>query len=156
VLIEGEEVSTFFEDQETFFLHFTSVRLFSSLQEMPSLRSLRRRRSIVSRFLLLLLALSLFLISTQPRWQPLTISSDLDNATSVLWVIAHRMSRSCVSVQSASLIKSSFLSAFSLLPFSLFTADDESFFFAPSILNLLDERRGVQGSLLCLSIGKSP
>ncbi|GAA5848925.1 hypothetical protein JCM5353_000168 [Sporobolomyces roseus] len=88
---------------------------------MPSLRSIRRRRATISRFLLFVLALSFLLISTQSRWESQTISTDLKNATSVLWVIAH--------------------------------PDDESFFFAPSILNLLNEERGVRGSLLCLSIG---
>lgn len=120
---------------------------------MPSSRSIRRRRATISRFLLFVLAVSLFLISTQPRWQSQTISTDLKNATSVLWVIAHRMSCFCVSLWISFAHESRF---FRFPPSSSLasTADDESFFFAPSILNLINEERGVQGSLLCLSIGK--
>ncbi|GAA5940563.1 N-acetylglucosaminylphosphatidylinositol deacetylase [Sporobolomyces koalae] len=76
-----------------------------------------RFRTRLLRLFLSLVFAALLLLATHDRWQPWTISADLADARSVLWVTAH--------------------------------PDDESFFFAPSILNLPRAKR----HLLCLSTG---
>ena len=63
----------------------------------------------------------------------------LVGAKSILWVTAHRTLLAAASLNKTNMA----------LPDA---ADDESFFFAPTILNLLGERP-VDGHLLCLSIG---
>ncbi|GAA5960617.1 hypothetical protein JCM3765_005878 [Sporobolomyces pararoseus] len=88
---------------------------------MPLAGLSRRRNRPFARFALLLISLSLFLVSTQPRWQSWTIAPELANAQSVLWITAH--------------------------------PDDESFFFAPTITNLVRSSTHTQASLLCLSVG---
>jgi len=61
---------------------------------MPLLRSGRRRRISIARFIVYLFGFALSLVFTQPRWQSWTISPELARAESVLWVTAHRKSHS--------------------------------------------------------------
>ncbi|GAA5838631.1 hypothetical protein JCM11251_003246 [Rhodosporidiobolus azoricus] len=90
---------------------------------MLSSRNVRRLRGLTARSLLALIACSLLLVAAAGGgWLPSSlVASELRDARSVLWIIAH--------------------------------PDDESFFFAPSILNIVRPGGLASGAILCLSVG---
>lgn len=119
---------------------------------MPRLR--RSLRIAASRSLVLLVLAAVLLVATKDRFAPRLVPPDLATARSVLWVTAHRAPK-LPSARPAQRIDPAHppLPCSPSRPLSSRTADDESFFFAPAILNLLDPPHNAQGALLCLSIG---
>ena len=119
---------------------------------MPRLR--RSLRIAASRSLVLLVLAAVLLVATKDRFAPRLVPPDLAQARSVLWVTAHRAPK-LPSARPAQRIDPAHppLRCSPSRPLSSRTADDESFFFAPAILNLLDPPHNAQGALLCLSIG---
>lgn len=101
-----------------------------------------RKAQYCFRLLLLPLLVLAFVLRFTDRLAPALVDPRLTQARSILWVTAHRT------------YKLQYMLYAFLTRFALNTADDESFFFAPTLSSFLSPERGVTGHLLCLSTGK--